>query len=196
MGNFDRDNRRERGNGGGWKPDFKKKSFGNSRVGDGQMFKATCNECKKSCEVPFRPSNGKPVFCNECFSSRKEMEARGGRNDFADRGGRKDFNDSFKPASTFKLAGSNDDTKKQLTEMGYKIDKLMASIDRLVDIVKKEVSTPKAAPVIASAKPVKAEVTKEEVVKAPKKVIVKKVVTKKVTEKKVLAKKVAAKKKK
>lgn len=196
MGNFDRGNKREGGNRGEWKPDFKKKPFGNNRGGDGQMFKATCNECKKTCEVPFRPSNGKPVFCNECFSSRREMEGRGGRNDFADRGGRRDFNDKFTPAPVFKQAGSNDDTKKQLTEMGYKIDKLMASIDRLVDIVKKEGSAPKVAPVIVAAKPVKTEIAKEEVVKAPKKVIAKKVVVKKVVEKKVAAKKVVAKKKK
>lgn len=193
MGNFNKGNKREGGNGGGWKSDFKKKPFGNSRGGDGQMFKATCSECQKTCEVPFRPSNGKPVFCNECFSNRKEMEGRGGRGDFTDRGGRRDFNDKFTPAPTFKPAGSNDDTKKQLSEMGYKLDKLIAAMDRLADLVR---STPKSSEIIPVVKLPKVEAPKEEAKKASKKVIAKKVAVKKVAEKKVVAKKSTAKKKK
>ncbi len=34
------------------------------------MHRATCADCGKSCEVPFRPSGGKPVFCSNCFSRR------------------------------------------------------------------------------------------------------------------------------
>jgi len=36
------------------------------------MYKATCDNCGKSCEVPFRPSNGKPVYCNDCFGKMKD----------------------------------------------------------------------------------------------------------------------------
>ena len=32
-----------------------------------QMFAATCSRCGKETEVPFRPTNGKPVFCSDCF---------------------------------------------------------------------------------------------------------------------------------
>jgi len=32
-----------------------------------QLFKATCEECGSACEVPFRPTAGKPVFCDACF---------------------------------------------------------------------------------------------------------------------------------
>jgi CxxC-x17-CxxC domain-containing protein len=35
------------------------------------MHKAICADCKKECEVPFRPSGGRPVYCQECFSRRK-----------------------------------------------------------------------------------------------------------------------------
>ena len=28
---------------------------------------ATCSKCGKSTEVPFRPTNGKPVYCSDCF---------------------------------------------------------------------------------------------------------------------------------
>lgn len=34
------------------------------------MFKATCSECKKECEVPFEPKEGKPVYCRDCYSKR------------------------------------------------------------------------------------------------------------------------------
>lgn len=35
------------------------------------MHKTICADCKKECQVPFRPSEGRPVYCQECFSRRK-----------------------------------------------------------------------------------------------------------------------------
>lgn len=35
-----------------------------------QMHKATCSECKKECEVPFKPREDRPVYCKDCFSKR------------------------------------------------------------------------------------------------------------------------------
>ncbi len=35
------------------------------------LHKVICAECKKECEVPFRPSGGRPVYCKDCFSKRK-----------------------------------------------------------------------------------------------------------------------------
>ena len=32
-----------------------------------QYFKAVCSECGQECEVPFRPTQGKKVYCNECY---------------------------------------------------------------------------------------------------------------------------------
>lgn len=43
------------------------KDFGKSNFERKQMFPATCDECGKSCEVPFRPTAGKPIYCNQCF---------------------------------------------------------------------------------------------------------------------------------
>ena len=39
--------------------------------GPREMQKATCTECNNECEVPFKPTEGKPVFCNECFAKHK-----------------------------------------------------------------------------------------------------------------------------
>ena len=39
--------------------------------GPREMFKAICAECKKECEVPFKPRDDRPVYCRDCFSKRK-----------------------------------------------------------------------------------------------------------------------------
>ena len=36
-----------------------------------KLFKVICADCNKECEVPFRPSAGRPVYCKDCFASRK-----------------------------------------------------------------------------------------------------------------------------
>ena len=35
------------------------------------MYKAVCADCHKECEVPFRPSQDRPVYCKECYSKRR-----------------------------------------------------------------------------------------------------------------------------
>lgn len=52
----------------------------NDRFRERVMHKAVCADCKKQCEVPFVPSSGRPVYCQECFSRRKS----GGFNAAAD----------------------------------------------------------------------------------------------------------------
>ena len=63
MGRFDnRDNRpRTGGFNRGPRRDFEQR----------EMHKAVCDECKKECEVPFKPTKGKPVYCKECYAKRK-----------------------------------------------------------------------------------------------------------------------------
>jgi len=33
--------------------------------------RATCSQCGKETTVPFRPTQGRPVLCRECFTQRK-----------------------------------------------------------------------------------------------------------------------------
>ncbi len=35
----------------------------------------TCDSCKKKCEVPFKPTGDKPVYCSDCF--RKDKPTNG-----------------------------------------------------------------------------------------------------------------------
>jgi CxxC-x17-CxxC domain-containing protein len=39
--------------------------------GPREMFEATCSNCGKTASVPFRPTSGKPVYCDDCFQSRR-----------------------------------------------------------------------------------------------------------------------------
>jgi CxxC-x17-CxxC domain-containing protein len=41
-----------------------------------EMHKAICSECKKECEVPFKPTPGKDVFCKECFAKKPKAPRR------------------------------------------------------------------------------------------------------------------------
>jgi CxxC-x17-CxxC domain-containing protein len=45
--------------------------FGNNFGGPREMHKAVCSQCKKECQVPFKPTEGKPVYCKECYASKK-----------------------------------------------------------------------------------------------------------------------------
>lgn len=62
MGNFNRDNRPSR-------RDFGRRDFGGGRP---MMHRATCGDCGKECEVPFRPTGERPVFCNDCFRNHRD----------------------------------------------------------------------------------------------------------------------------
>ena len=43
----------------------------NALKGAREMFGAVCAECGKECQVPFKPTEGKPVYCSECFAAKR-----------------------------------------------------------------------------------------------------------------------------
>lgn len=43
----------------------------NATRGQREMFAAVCANCGKECQVPFKPTEGKPVYCSECFAAKK-----------------------------------------------------------------------------------------------------------------------------
>ncbi len=172
--------------------------FGGGRPGGDRgpvtMHKAICSDCGNSCEVPFRPTGDKPIFCSDCFSAKRGGDApressRAGsfggdrlpRKDFSDRGPRP----SFGGASS--APRGNDDVKKQLEFLGLKIDRLTKIVEGLTpghahttpeksaqvkEAIKDATSTKKVM-----VKEVKAPV-KKTVAKTPAKAVVKKAVKK------------------
>jgi CxxC-x17-CxxC domain-containing protein len=43
--------------------------YGARDRGPREMFSATCSNCGREAQVPFRPTSGKPVYCSDCFRS-------------------------------------------------------------------------------------------------------------------------------
>jgi CxxC-x17-CxxC domain-containing protein len=64
-----RRNRRMDGGGGGG---------GSYDRGPRQMFAATCAECGNEAQVPFEPSQDRPVYCSDCFSKVRPERPGGG----------------------------------------------------------------------------------------------------------------------
>lgn len=39
-----------------------------------EFFKATCSDCGAECDVPFKPTEGRPVYCRNCFQKHKPAQ--------------------------------------------------------------------------------------------------------------------------
>lgn len=46
---------------------------GQRSFGPREMHKAVCSDCGKECEVPFKPTEGKPVYCRDCFQKHRKF---------------------------------------------------------------------------------------------------------------------------
>ncbi len=40
---------------------------GSGRGPPREMHQATCSDCQKPTEVPFKPTEGRPVYCRDCY---------------------------------------------------------------------------------------------------------------------------------
>lgn len=101
------------------------------------MHKAVCDECGKECEVPFRPSGDKPIFCDACFGGKRE----GGRSD------------SRSPRSSVPAA----DFSKQFAEINDKLNKLIHILEKSSTPSVKETKVEDTKEVKKSAKKVVAK---------------------------------------
>lgn len=164
-------------------PDFKKRSYGDAPSSDREVtfHKAVCADCKKTCEVPFRPNGEKPVFCRDCFGAKKGSDDRNDRNDRNDRGDRGDRGgerpsyESKAPAHIWSdrnpsvpsyakpdtKSQVNEEMKRQISDILYKVDKLTHLVEKLSE----EIEIAAKSKVVATTQV--AEISEEE--EAPKK---------------------------
>jgi CxxC-x17-CxxC domain-containing protein len=198
--------RGDRGGRGDDKPVFFGKSRGGDRSTDREqrMFKAVCSDCHKSCDVPFKPSSDKPVFCRDCFSAKRDRETREYKAGLASGeskkfGSEKQVSHKGSVHTPFVASQVDEHMKKQIVEMGSRIDKLTVLVEKMIE-EKKTTVTPSLVEVKSTVlKKVEEVIPKKKI--ASKKVVAKKVakvipvVAKKVAVKKVIAKKVALVKK-
>lgn len=162
----------------GGKPSFGgPKRFGGDRPSFGrggdrpQGFKTTCDQCGKSCEVPFRPNGDKPVYCNDCFGDKRDSFNEFDRKPSRDsRDGGYEKKRDYPTTQSARPGVDNiqfADLKKQMELMNSKLDRLVSALsntpapkaekptETLKEVVKKA-----SAPVVAE-KPAKKEVKKE-----------------------------------
>ncbi len=127
MNNFNRERR-----------DNRRDNRGGSFNGGGnrerpQMHEVICSDCSKRCEVPFKPTNKKPVYCRDCFRKYGEKSSDFSRpNRGTDRFQRNDF-----------------ESKRNETDQHKELfDKLISKLDIIIGLLsekkeEKEVKTPK-----------------------------------------------------
>lgn len=116
-----------------------RKSFGGSRPGSGggrnnfrdrnsgrkEMFDAVCDQCGKNCKVPFRPTQGKPIYCSECFETVDKNRDEGNFNDVR----------SFKRGSKNTSSVNNCEQsisklETMLSEINDKLDQILSTLQK------------------------------------------------------------------
>ncbi len=140
-------NRDNRGGSRGGGRDFGGRSFGGEkRFRPAELHKAICSSCGKECEVPFKPSGDKPVYCRDCFAKNRSHEERG-----FERGSRDNRNER----PSFKRPEENYSQPSRSNEL----DAINSKLDQILKILENQTET--LAP---------AETPKEEIVVKKKKV--------------------------
>lgn len=132
---------------------FGRKNFRRSDFSEKKAYAAVCSKCGKNCEVPFKPTEGKPVFCDECFGKRGN--------------------------AVRKEAGRSNE---QFEILNVKLDKILKLLSPVISL--ESVASKKA----------EEEVKMSESKKPSQKVVAEKIPAKKVAAKKIVAKKLSKKK--
>lgn len=79
------------------------------------MHRAVCDECGRECEVPFKPTGDRPVYCNNCF---KKNESGGPKRSERDSG--KSYGGSH--------SGNSGDFQKQFDILNKKLDQILKAL--------------------------------------------------------------------
>lgn len=103
-----------------------RRNFGDRDSRRAVLHDAVCDECGKDCQVPFRPSGGKPVYCSDCFEKKGGKDSNGSRRPF--RGRSFDDRDSRRPPQS----NISDHSVLQLIE---KIETLNIKLDAIINLL-------------------------------------------------------------
>lgn len=77
---------------------------------DMPMCDAVCAKCGQNCQVPFKPTGDKPVYCSKCFEGQRD-------NDF---GGSRSFSSTSSPISA-----------EQFQQLNRKLDQVLEILNSL-----------------------------------------------------------------
>ncbi len=162
MGDY---NRNDRGGDRGGRRFGPRDSGGRSYGGGGRdfgrpaMHRATCAECGNSCEVPFMPSGDRPVYCSNCFESRRNQDG-----DSRGTSGRNFNRPNYEEKRSYS-APSGDNSRSRGGDSGQLMDQLKSlhfKLDKIIGFLEPKTTNPTVANKVATEKIVKPKVPKIE----------------------------------
>jgi len=120
-------------------------SYGRRDDGSRPKFPAVCDKCGQSCEVPFRPTGDRPVYCSNCFKTQ-------GGSDYAPKsfGGGSNFAPKFGGGSSRPQQSAGGNAGGGISK--GQIDLIMSKLDKILSYL----APMKAAPVAKTAPVVQA----------------------------------------
>ncbi len=105
--------------------------FGDNREPK-RLFQAVCSQCGKDCEVPFRPSGDKPVYCRDCFMKQPYVPGRNSNG-----------NDGPRPQDSHRADPHDDAIRGIVNRLGG----LEVKMDRILTLLAAKAERTEAAPV-------------------------------------------------
>ena len=101
---------------------FNRRDSGRSSFEKRTMHKVICDKCGQSCEVPFKPTEGKPVYCKDCF--RKEESPR--------QESRSSYGSSRKE---FRPKHGSSESRQESDKLAAEFQQINAKLDKILEIL-------------------------------------------------------------
>ena len=93
-----------------------------------QSYRAVCDKCGTNCEVPFKPTGSKPIYCRDCFRTMGDSESPRPR-----QFGNREYSGSRRPdhfeKSEYSESARPDQFKRELDQINLKLDKILRVLE-------------------------------------------------------------------
>lgn len=109
--------------------DFSRRDFGDRDSRRPQLYEAVCAECGKTCQVPFRPSGERPVYCSECF------EKKGGKDSNQSRERRDSSRRSYEDRDSRRPSFQGETDNRGISPLVEGISALSTKLDKIIDLL-------------------------------------------------------------
>jgi CxxC-x17-CxxC domain-containing protein len=123
------------------------------------MHDAVCDDCGRDCQVPFRPSGEKPIYCSDCFEKRGGNDRGGDRSNSRNSYDRPRFEtrDFVKPVQSQTANVDVSRLTKNIENLNNKLDIIISLLGNKNDGVSKSEKKEKSVVIkkSSSKKPVK-----------------------------------------
>ncbi len=98
---------------------FDKGSFAKEKSSGFTVHETVCDKCGEKCDVPFKPTGGKPIYCRSCFRQNNSGSSDRGTGRF------EKFEDRH---SSDRFESKSSISPKELEQINQKLDKIMKAL--------------------------------------------------------------------